>query len=97
VSDSQNAWRRSTPLGKRFSEETFKGETVWEGMVEVFELIGHPKANRVYPWTHDTDDPDRPKRHVAVLHLGAVTSAVMAVRAAIVQEFRSLEPTEAEA
>jgi hypothetical protein len=75
-------------------KETFRGETVWEGIVEVFELHGHPKAPRVYAWAHPTDGPESPKRHVTVLHIGPVTSAVEAVRAAIVQEFRSLEQTE---
>jgi hypothetical protein len=75
-------------------KETFQGKTVWEGVVEVFELIGHPKAPRVYAWSHDTDDPKQPRRHVTVLHIHPVTSPILAVRAAIVQEFRSLEPTE---
>jgi hypothetical protein len=75
-------------------KEVFNGRTVWEGIVEVFDLHGHPKAPRVYAWTNETDDPDNPKHHVTVLHLGPVTSAAHAVRAAIVQEFRSLEPTE---
>lgn len=35
-------------------KETFKGETVWEGVVEVFDLVGHPTAHRVYAWAHDT-------------------------------------------
>ena len=72
-------------------KETFQGRTVWEGIVEVFELHGHPKAPKVYAWSHETDGP---KRHVTVLHIGPVTSAVEAVRAAIVQEFRSLEPSQ---
>ena len=76
-------------------KETFHGETVWEGIVEVFELRGHPKANRVYAWSHDTDDPAQPKKHVTVLHLGPVMSAAMAVRAAIREEFRASEPEEA--
>lgn len=75
-------------------KEIFRGETVWEGIVEVFELHGHPKALRVYAWSHDSDGPEKPKKHVTVLHIGPVTSAVEAVRAAIVQEFRSLEQTE---
>ncbi len=37
-------------------KETFGGQTVWDGIVEVFELRGHPKANRVYAWSHDTDE-----------------------------------------
>lgn len=72
-------------------KETFQGRTVWEGIVEVFELHGHPKAPKVYAWAHDTDDPDKPKRHVTVLHIHPIISARDAVRAAIVQEFRTLE------
>lgn len=75
-------------------KETFKGQTVWEGVVEVFDLVGHPTANRVYAWAHDTNDPQRPRHHVTVLHLHPIKSAQDAVRAAIVQEFKSLEPAE---
>jgi hypothetical protein len=70
-------------------KEVFQGSTVWEGIVEVFELHGHAKAAKVYAWSHDTNDPDKPRRHVTVLHLGPITSAVEAVRAAIIQEHRS--------
>jgi hypothetical protein len=48
--------------------ETFEGKTVWDGVVEVFELRGHPKASRVYAWSHDTDNPEKPKRRMTVLH-----------------------------
>ena len=75
-------------------KEMHQGKTVWNGVVEVFELIGHPKATRLYAWAHDTDDPQHPRRHVTVLHLHPIQSARDAVRAAIVQEFRSLEPAE---
>jgi hypothetical protein len=75
-------------------KETFQGNTVWDGIVEVFELVGHPKAPKVYAWSHDTDNPKKPKRHVTVLHIAPILSAEAAVKAAIVQEFRSLEPTE---
>jgi hypothetical protein len=69
-------------------KETFQGRTVWEGLVEVFELHGHPQAPKVYAWSHETDNPKNPKRHVTVLHSHPVTSPVLAVRAFIVQEFR---------
>lgn len=76
-------------------KETFQGKTVWEGAVEVFELIGHPSATRLYAWAHETDDPAKPWRHVTVLHSNPITSPLLAVRAAIVQEFRgNLEPAE---
>lgn len=69
-------------------KETFQGKTVWEGVVEVFELIGHPQAPKVYAWAHDANG--QKKRHVTVLHLGPVTSPILAVRASILQEQRDL-------
>lgn len=75
-------------------KEVFGGQTVWEGRVEVFKLRRHPKANIVYAWSHDTDDPSNPKRHVTVLHIPPVVSPILAVRAAIVQEFKSRESTQ---
>ena len=72
-------------------KETFQGKTVWEGIVEVFDLHGHLVASKVYAWAHDTDDPEKPRRHVTVLHSHPITSARDAVRAAIVQEFRTRE------
>jgi hypothetical protein len=76
-------------------KETFQGRTVWEGVVEVFDLIGHPTANRLYAWSHATDDPENPQRHVTVLHSHPITSPLLAVRAAIIQEFRGHAPVEA--
>jgi hypothetical protein len=74
-------------------KETFQGKTVWEGIVEVFELIEHPKATRLYAWAYDTGNPKRPK-HVTVLHTKTVSSPLLAVRAAIIQEFRERETAE---
>src|SRR5664279_3282978 len=66
----------------------FGGQIVWDGKVEVCKLHGHPKANKAYAWAHDTDNPQRPRRHVTVLHIPPVTSPQLAVKAAIVQEYR---------
>jgi hypothetical protein len=79
--------RASVPV-----KEVFQGKTMWEGIVEVFDLHGHDKANTAYAWSHVTDDPANPKRHVTVLHIPPAVSPETAVRAAIVQEFRSLDP-----
>jgi hypothetical protein len=70
-------------------KETFQGQTVWEGEVEVFDLHDHPQADRVYAWTHETDDADKPKRHVTVLRVPPVTSPLLAVRASIIQDYRN--------
>lgn len=71
-------------------KEVYEGRTVWDGVVEVFILSGHPKTNIAYAWSHDTDNPRHPKRHVTVLHIPPVVSPETAVRAAIVQEYRTL-------
>jgi hypothetical protein len=76
-------------------KETFQGRTVWEGVVEVFELIGHPSATKLYAWSHATDDPDTPWRSVTVLHSHPVTSPLLAVRAAILQELNNNAPAQA--
>jgi hypothetical protein len=76
-------------------KETFQGRTVWDGVVEVFDLIGHPTATRLYAWSHQTDDPQQPRRHVTVLHTDPVISPLTAVRAVIIQEFRGNAPAEA--
>src|SRR5664280_2866157 len=76
-------------------KEVFNGKTVWDGDVEVFKLHGHPKTSRAYAWAHDTDDPQKPRRHVTVLHIPPVVSPITAVRAAIIQEFKSREAEQA--
>jgi hypothetical protein len=82
----ESAHVKSVPL-----KEIFKGKTVWEGIVEVFDLKNHPTAARIYAWAHDTDDPKKPRRHVTVLHLAPVDSPETAVKASIIQEYRNLE------
>lgn len=68
--------------------EIHHGQTVWDGIVEVFDLSGHPKGNRIYAGADKTDDPVDPKRHVTVLHIPPVKFPETAIRAAIVQESR---------
>jgi hypothetical protein len=70
--------------------ETFQGQTVWDGTVEVFDLAGHASATRAYAWSHEGDSGGR--RYVAVLHVPPVDSPVNAVRAAIVAEHRARTP-----
>ena len=76
-------------------KETFQGRTVWDGVVEVFELIGHSSATKLYAWSHATEDPESPRRTVTILHGHPITSPLLAVRAAILQELRGNAPAEA--
>ena len=70
--------------------QIIKGQTVWEGDVEVFDLHDHPKADRVYAWSHDTGDPDNPQ-HITVLHIPPATTPLRAVQVAIAGMFREQE------
>jgi len=63
-------------IGRERVVETFQGETVWEGDVLVFELVGHPTATTCYAWEVDGEV-------TAVLREGPVKTARDAVRAAI--------------
>jgi hypothetical protein len=69
-------------------KETFKGSTVWEGVVHVFDLEGHPKATRAYAWSSPIEGSTK-RRFFAVLHIPPIVSPLDAVRAAIVVEHRS--------
>jgi hypothetical protein len=51
-------------------KEFFKGKTIWDGTVEVFDLHNHPKTHRAYAWSHETYNDG--KRHVTVLHIPPV-------------------------
>src|ERR1700738_1150101 len=64
-------------------KETFDGSTVWEGVVHVFDLAGHPKATRAYAWSSPIEGSTK-RRFFAVLHIPPVDSPQAAVRAAVV-------------
>jgi hypothetical protein len=67
--------------------ETFKGQPVWEGVVHVFDLAGHPTATRAYAWASPIEGSTK-RRFFAVLHTARINSPLEAVRAAIVAEHR---------
>jgi hypothetical protein len=72
-------------------KETFQGQTVWEGDVEVFDLANHPKASRVYAWSHETNDPENPRQHITVLQIPPAITPLRAVQVAIAGMFREQE------
>jgi hypothetical protein len=71
-------WLESVPV-----HEQHEGQTVWEGEVQVF-AVEHPKALRVYAWSHEAEGGRR--RFHAVLGAGPVDRAVMAVRTAVLTD-----------
>ena len=80
-----STWIESVPV-----HETFQSETVWDGTVEVFELVDYPKTLRAYAWAYATEGTKR--RYIAVLELGPVRDATTAVRAAIAADAKREAP-----
>jgi hypothetical protein len=66
--------------------EVFYGQTVWDGDVQVFDLIGFPNADRAYAWSYETEDEPR-RRFFVILHRPPVDSPRNAVQAALVSEY----------
>jgi hypothetical protein len=66
-------------------QEVSDGQTVWDGVVHVFNLNGHPRATKAYAWSSPVEGSAR-RRFYAVLHRGRIRSPLDAVRAAIVAE-----------
>ena len=60
--------------------EMFGKRVAWQGVVEVFELTGHPKAKRAYGWAFQDG---KETRFLSVLELPPVDSPNTAVRMAI--------------
>jgi hypothetical protein len=69
------AHERSVPV-----VETFGNKIVWEGVVESFALMGHPKAKRCYAWSYQDNGETQ---YVNVLEIPPVVSPQTAVRTAI--------------
>ena len=63
--------------------EAFRGQTMWEGMVEIFTLKGHAKAKRAYGWKTGKGEA---ANYTAVLELPPVDSPNTAVRVAILAQ-----------
>ena len=79
-------WVETVPV-----HEVFKGQTIWQGDVEVFNLTGHAKAKRAYAWSHLDGKNDERTRFVAVLEIPPVESAETAVRVQIVKDSKGIK------
>lgn len=64
--------------------ETFRGQTVWQGAVEVFDVDAPPPAV-AYGWLVDADPEPQ---YIAVLGKPPVDSALTAVRMWLVSQAR---------
>jgi hypothetical protein len=62
-------------------DETFQGKPVWQGVVEVFSVSGHPQAKFAYAWSYIGDKGET--RYTAVLGVPPIDSPQKAVQAAV--------------
>jgi hypothetical protein len=95
IHELKDAIRRVHNVDSRHVEsvpvtETYQGTIIWDGFVEVFDLVKHSEAQRAYAWSYDLDGLKKSRKHVVVLHVPPVTSPEFAVRTALLQEFKDL-------
>jgi hypothetical protein len=76
-----STWVESVPV-----HEVAGGETLWQGVVEVFNLTGHPKAKRVYGWSLEAGRDDQDELFVTLLESPPINSPQSAVRVAMAAE-----------
>jgi hypothetical protein len=65
-------------------EEVFQGKK--RSWIEVFDLIGHPKAKQGYAWGHAARDTGNEVRMVTVIGLPPVDSPCKAVQVSILSD-----------
>jgi hypothetical protein len=66
--------------------ETFEGQTVWDGIVHVFDVPGYKDGTRCYAWAYLDDNWGGKQHIITVLHQPPVDSPRAAVQAAIVEQ-----------
>lgn len=66
-------------------KEEASSAVVWEGLIYVFDLKGHPTATRAYAWSSPIEGSDK-RQFFAVLKLPPIESPIDAVRAVIAKE-----------
>ena len=64
-------------------KEPFQGKTAWEGKVEVFKMIGHPKAKQAYGWGFEEG---KKAKFATVLGIPPVTDPQSAIKAYILSK-----------
>ena len=75
--------RESAPVTEGYLDQ----KIAWEGVVEVFDLDGHPKANRAYGWQFWAG---RNAQYTVVLGIPPIDSPSAAVRASIAAEAQQI-------
>lgn len=81
----------ATHVESRAVREKYGDDTIWEGVVETFDLEGQPRAKRAFAWLRGQATGERrDAEYTVVLAVPPVISPETAVRAAIVAAHKSL-------
>ena len=80
--ECESQWEASVRV-----EEKFESKTAWNGIVEVFALVDHPKAKYAYAWTYPDDNQSRT---TVVLKIPPVDSPQSAVKMATASKGRKI-------
>ncbi len=83
----RHAGCRATHVESNPVTEGYLDQIVWEGVVEVFDLDGHPKANRAYGWQFWEG---KNAQYTVVLGIPPIDSPSAAVRASIAAEAQQM-------
>ena len=67
-------------VGCELVKELFPGKVAWEGVVHIYYLAEHPKAERCYAWCFEDEKGE--KQHTTVLEIPPINSPETAVKAA---------------
>ena len=65
--------------------DLFRGEVAWDGVVETFDIEGHPKTKRCYAWSFVKNGETQ---YTTVLEIPPVDSPQTAVKVAIASAAR---------
>jgi len=94
IDDLQNLIERQEKCRAKHIEsvvihERYEGMRVWDGVVETFQLDGHPKAKRAYAWVAPAKQKQE-RQYTIVLGVPPINSAQHAVKAAVLGGFKKL-------
>jgi hypothetical protein len=67
--------------------EKFGDKIVWQGVVHIFKIEGHPKTDICYAWSSSIEGSKK-RRYYAVLKIPPIDSPEKAIRASVVKDYK---------
>ncbi len=68
--------------------ERFQGRTVWDGKVEVFQLVNYLTAEKLFAWGYDDPESEQNLNAITILAQPPTVTPEQAVRAYIANQYR---------